>query len=59
MSRVFYLAGGHGLLGGLDEVVTSESLTRLYGFPIDVVRTQDRVFVLSREGNVTESAHHD
>jgi zinc/manganese transport system ATP-binding protein len=59
MDRVLYLAGGHALLGEVDEVVNSESLTRLYGFPIDVVRTRERVFIVSREGNVTESAHHD
>jgi zinc/manganese transport system ATP-binding protein len=59
MSRVLYLAGGGGLLGEVDEVVNAESLTRLYGFPIDVVRTEKRVFILSKEGNVTESAHHD
>jgi zinc/manganese transport system ATP-binding protein len=59
MDRVFYLAGGGALLGRVDEVVTSESLSRLYHFPIEVVRTENRVFVLSKEGNVTESAHHD
>jgi zinc/manganese transport system ATP-binding protein len=59
MNRVLYLAGGGALLGAIDEVVDSESLTRLYGFPIDVVRAGTRVFIVSREGNVTESAHHD
>jgi zinc/manganese transport system ATP-binding protein len=59
MDRVLYLAGGGALLGEVDDVVNSDSLSRLYGFPIDVVRTQERVFILSREGNVTEAAHHD
>jgi zinc/manganese transport system ATP-binding protein len=61
MDRVMYLAGGGAALGKLDEVITSESLTKLYGFGIEVVRTQNRVFVVSSEGNVTESecAHHD
>ncbi len=59
MDRVLYLAGGGSLLGNVDDIVNAESLTRLYGFPIDVVRAQGRVFILSREGNVTESAHHD
>jgi hypothetical protein len=41
-------------------VVTSESLTKLYGFAIEVLRMGDRVFVISSEGNVTEGecAHH-
>jgi len=55
MDRVLYLAGGGAALGTVDEVATSESLTKLYGFGIDVVRTQNRVFVVSSEGNVTES----
>jgi zinc/manganese transport system ATP-binding protein len=59
MDRVLYLAGGGALIGRIDEVVDSESLTRLYGFPIDVVRAGSRVFIVSKEGNVTESAHHD
>jgi len=61
MDRVMYLAGGGAALGKLDEVITSESLSRLYGTSIEVVRTQNRVFVVSSEGNVTETecAHHD
>jgi zinc/manganese transport system ATP-binding protein len=59
MDRVFYLAGGRAALGKLDEVVTSESLSKLYGFGIEVVRVENRVFVVTTEGNVTEYAHHD
>jgi zinc/manganese transport system ATP-binding protein len=61
MDRVMYLAGGKAALGKLDEVITSESLSRLYGSAIEVVRTQNRVFVVSSEASVTESecAHHD
>jgi zinc/manganese transport system ATP-binding protein len=61
MDRVLYMAGGGAVLGKLDEVVTSASLTKLYGFEIEVVRVENRVFVISAEGNVAESecAHHD
>ena len=62
MNRVLYLANGGAVLGKVDDVVTTESLTKLYGFPIEVVRVGDRVFVISAEGNVTESDcdhHHD
>jgi zinc/manganese transport system ATP-binding protein len=59
MDRVFYLAGGGALLGEINHVVNSEALSQLYKFPIEVIRAQDRVFVLSREGNVTEAACHD
>ena len=60
MDRVLYMAGGSAILGRLDDVVNSESLSHLYGFPIEVVRAGDRVFVVSTEGNVTETecAHH-
>jgi zinc/manganese transport system ATP-binding protein len=58
MNRVLYLAGGRGALGTVDEVVTSASLSKLYGFAIEVVRVENRVFVVSAEGNVTEYAHH-
>jgi zinc/manganese transport system ATP-binding protein len=62
MDRVLYMAGGGAILGRLDDVVNSESLSNLYHFPIEVVRAGDRVFVVSTEGNVTESEcvhHHD
>ena len=62
MDRVLYLAAGRAAMGKLDEVITSESLTKLYGSAIDVARVQNRVFVVSSEGNVTESQcghHHD
>lgn len=58
MDQVLYLAGGGAVLGKVDEVVTSESLSKLYGFGIEVVRVENRVFVVSAEGNVTEYAHH-
>ncbi len=59
MDRVLYVAGGGALLGRADEIVNSDALTRLYGFPIEVVRAGGRVFVLSREGHVAELACHD
>jgi zinc/manganese transport system ATP-binding protein len=61
MDRVLYMAGGGAVLGKLDDVVTSASLSRLYGFAIEVVRVENRIFVVSAEGNVTESEcfHHD
>jgi len=59
MDRVLYMAWGGAILGPLDQVVNSESLSQLYGFPIEVVRAGERIFVVSKEGNVTECAHHD
>jgi zinc/manganese transport system ATP-binding protein len=62
MDRVLYMAGGGAVLGRVDEVVTTETLTRLYHFPIEVVRAGGRIFVVSQEGSVNETCghhHHD
>ena len=47
LDRVLYLGNGHAALGSVDEVITSESLSRLYGAPIEVVRTHGRIFVMA------------
>jgi zinc/manganese transport system ATP-binding protein len=47
LDQVIYLAGGRSISGRPDEVVTSETLTRLYGVPIETLRTSDgRVVVV-------------
>jgi zinc/manganese transport system ATP-binding protein len=49
LDRVLYLAGGHAAMGPPAEVVTSETLSRLYGAPIEVLRTSDgRVVVVGQ-----------
>jgi zinc/manganese transport system ATP-binding protein len=59
MDRVLYMAGGGAMLGRLDEVVNSESRSRRYHFPIEVVRAGERVFVVSKEGGVAELSCHE
>jgi zinc/manganese transport system ATP-binding protein len=56
MDRVLYLAGGRAALGSVDDVVTSASLSRLYGAAIDVVRAEGRIFIVNAESNVAEIA---
>ena len=41
LDRVVYLAGGRAAEGTPQEVITSEALSRLYGVPIEVLRTSD------------------
>jgi zinc/manganese transport system ATP-binding protein len=41
LDRVVYIAQGGTVAGTPDEVITSETLTRLYGTPIEVLRTRD------------------
>ncbi|HTR59198.1 MAG TPA: ATP-binding cassette domain-containing protein [Casimicrobiaceae bacterium] len=60
MDRVLYLARGRAALGSVDEVITSEVLSRLYGAPIDVLRVNGRIVVVSADGVVEADAHrHD
>jgi zinc/manganese transport system ATP-binding protein len=41
LDRVIYLAHGRALAGGVQEVITSEKLSALYGAPVEVLRTRD------------------
>ena len=41
LDRVVYVAGGAAVQGRPDEVITSETLSRLYGAPIEVLRASD------------------
>ena len=60
MDRVLYLGQGHAALGAVDEVITAEVLSRLYGTPIDVLRVKDRIVVVSGQGVIETEAHrHD
>ncbi|MFB9377049.1 metal ABC transporter ATP-binding protein [Kineococcus gynurae] len=45
VDRVLYLAGGRFEIGPPAEVMTSEVLTRLYGSPVEVLRSGDRLIV--------------
>jgi zinc/manganese transport system ATP-binding protein len=41
LDRVVYLAGGHAAEGAPEDVVTSATLSRLYGVPVEVLRASD------------------
>jgi zinc/manganese transport system ATP-binding protein len=47
LDRVLYLGNGRAALGTVDEVITKAVLSRLYGSPIDVMRVNGRIFVMS------------
>jgi ABC-type sugar transport system ATPase subunit len=60
MDRVLYLGRGRAAIGSVDEVITGEVLSRLYGTPIDVLRVNERIVVVSGSGLVDADAHrHD
>ncbi|MGP9605634.1 ABC transporter ATP-binding protein [Arthrobacter sp. MYb211] len=51
VDRVLYLAEGKFHLGSVDEVMRSEVLSALYGAPVQVLRVNGRIVVLSGDGN--------
>ncbi|MGA4670863.1 metal ABC transporter ATP-binding protein [Propionibacteriaceae bacterium Y1923] len=55
VDRVIYFANGRARVGPPDEVITSASLSELYGSSIEVIRHRDRVLVFGAE----EEPHHD
>jgi zinc/manganese transport system ATP-binding protein len=55
LDRVLYLAGGRAAMGPVGEVIATETLSRLYGAPIEVLRTTDgRLVVVGQP----EADHH-
>ena len=56
LDQVAYLAGGAAVTGSPEEVITSETLSRLYGVPVDVLTTHDGRLVVA--GTPDAHAHH-
>lgn len=56
--RVLYLARGGHRIGTPDEVLSSESLSRLYGTQVDVVRVRGRVVVVGAPDETAAPPHH-
>jgi zinc/manganese transport system ATP-binding protein len=56
LDRVVYIAGGRIVSGLPEEVITSETLTELYGVPVEVLRTSDGRLVVV--GQPEAPAHH-
>jgi zinc/manganese transport system ATP-binding protein len=50
MERIVYLAGGRAASGTTAEVVTSEVLSRLYGYHVEVLHVHGRVLVVAGRG---------
>lgn len=59
VDQVLYLAGGSFRLGRPDEVLTSAGLSELYGAPVDVLRAQGRIIVVSSTEAVGHQSHDD
>ena len=58
IDRVVYVANGQVVSGRPEDVITTETLSRLYGAPVEVLRTSDgRVVVVGQHEPVTYHAH--
>ena len=49
VDRVLYLAGGHAAMGTPEQVITSETLSGLYGAPVEVLKARDGRLVVVGE----------
>lgn len=58
MNRVLYLANGNAALGTVQQVITSEQLSKIYQVPIEVIQHQDRLFVVSKERGIIDYGTH-
>ena len=58
MDRVVYLAGGRAASGPADQVITSEVLTRLYGYRVEVLHVHGRVLVVAGDADAGATAAH-
>ena len=56
LDRVVYVAGGRIVSGRPEDVITSETLSALYGVPVEVLRTSDGRLVVV--GSPEAPAHH-
>jgi zinc/manganese transport system ATP-binding protein len=56
VTRVLYFAPGGWAIGTPDEVITTETLSRLFGTPVDVLRVRGRVVVVGTPDD--QHVHH-
>ena len=62
VDRVLYLVAGRAALGRPEEVMTTETLSALYGAPVEVLHVGGRTLVLAGDGEVSGLLghhHHD
>lgn len=59
VDKVLYIAGQRWAVGKPDEVLTSETLSSLYGVPVEVLRAHGRIIVIGAdEEHITEPGDH-
>ncbi len=55
MTKVLYLARGRAVIGTVNQVITSETLSALYDSPIEVIHYQDRILVIHKSTGQPEN----
>jgi zinc/manganese transport system ATP-binding protein len=59
VDRVCYVARGHMAIGRPQDIITTESLTRLYGAPVEVLQASDgRLVVVGQPEGEPGHGHH-
>lgn len=58
MDKVLYFAKGNAILGNVSQVITSETLSALYGTPIEVIEINKRLIVIGEDYNLEGTNHH-
>ncbi|GAC1321314.1 MAG: metal ABC transporter ATP-binding protein [Thermoleophilaceae bacterium] len=59
VDRILFLVGGRWAVGHPDEVLTSETMSELYGSPVDVLRVRGRVVVVGAPEEACDEHHSD
>ncbi len=57
MDRVAFVASGRVACGPVNEVVTTDALSALYGHHVDVIEVHDRVIVVAGRSDVERHLH--
>ncbi len=60
MDRIWYLAGGKAALGTVEEILSNDVLSHLYGSAMNVIRAEGRIFIVNAASNIIETTccHH-
>lgn len=58
MDRVLYFAQGKTAIGTVTEIITTDTLSALYGVPVEVLQFKDRLLVIG-DHFAEEGHHHD
>lgn len=58
VDRVLYLANGNAAIGLVNEIITSEKLSQLYGKEMHVISYEQQLFVINKESGLQHHVNH-